>query len=75
MKLLNELYQMTIKLLFICEKILNKKDVFFLITKLQWMMLKPKILFYIENSEIGVTHAVVKFKSDGNIQDVMSFLI
>ena len=26
-----------------------------------------------ENSEIGVTHAVVKFKSDGNIQGVMSF--
>ena len=26
-----------------------------------------------ENDEIGVTHAVVKFKSDGNIQGVMSF--
>ena len=26
-----------------------------------------------ENDEIGVTHAIVKFKSDGNTQGVMSF--
>ena len=32
---------------------------------------KFRILY--ENDEIGVTHAVVKFKSDGNIQGVMSF--
>ena len=32
---------------------------------------KARVVY--ENDEVGVTHAVVKFKSDGNIQGVMSF--
>jgi len=53
-------------------KILYKKDV------LDWVAMDDivstnfRILY--ENDEIGVTHAVVKFKSDGNVQGVLSFL-
>jgi hypothetical protein len=53
-------------------KTLNKKDV------LDWVAMDDvvtenyRILY--ENDEIGVTHAVVKFKSDGNVQGVLSFL-
>ena len=53
-------------------KILNKKDI------LDWVAMNDivsnnyRILF--ENDEVGVTHAVVKFKSDGNVQGVLSFL-
>ena len=53
-------------------KILYKQDV------LDWVAMDDivstnfRILY--ENDEIGVTHAVVKFKSDGNVQGVLSFL-
>ena len=72
MDLLNELYHDDYEFtLHSAGKILNKKDV------LDWIAMDDvetknfRILY--ENSEIGVTHAVVKFKSDGNIQGVMSF--
>ena len=51
---------------------LNKKDV------LDWIAMDDvvtenyRILY--ENDEIGVTHAVVTFKSDGNVQGVLAFL-
>ena len=53
-------------------KILYKKDV------LDWVAIDDivttnyRILY--ENDEIGVAHGVVKFKSDGNVQGVLSFL-
>ena len=72
MDLLNELYHDDYEFtLHSAEKTLNKKDV------LDWIAMDDvetknfRILY--ENGEIGVTHAVVKFKSDGNIQGVMSF--
>ena len=53
-------------------KILYKKDV------LDWIAMDDIIstnywILY-ENDEIGVTHAIVNFKSDGNVQGVLSFL-
>lgn len=72
MDLLNELYHDDYEfILHSAGKILNKKDV------LDWIAMDDvetrnfRILY--ENNEIGVTHAVVKFKSDGNIQGVLSF--
>ena len=72
MDLLNELYHDDYEFtLHSAGKILNKKDV------LDWIAMDDvetrnfRILY--ENNEIGVTHAVVKFKSDGNIQGVLSF--
>ena len=53
-------------------KVLYKKDV------LDWVAMDDivstnfRILY--ENDEIGVTHAIAKFKSDGNVQGVLSFL-
>ena len=52
-------------------RILNKKDVIDWIAMDDVVTKNFRILY--ENDEIGVTHAVVKFKSDGNIQGVMSF--
>ena len=73
MDLLNELYHDDYEFtLHSAGKILNKKDV------LDWIAMDDvetrnfRILY--ENNEIGVTHAVVKFKSDGNIQGVLSFM-
>ena len=72
MDLLNELYHDDYEFtLHSAGKILNKKDV------LDWIAMDDvetrnfRILY--ENNEIGVTHAVVKFKCDGNIQGVLSF--
>ena len=72
MDLLNELYHDDYEFtLHSAGKILNKKDV------IDWIAMDDvetrnfRILY--ENNEIGVTHAVVKFKSDGNIQGVLSF--
>ena len=50
---------------------LNKKDVIDWIAMDDVVTKNFRILY--ENDEIGVTHAVVKFKSDENIQGVMSF--
>ena len=53
-------------------KILYKKDVLDWITMDDIISTNYRILY--ENDEIGVTHAIVKFKSDGNVQGVLSFL-
>ena len=53
-------------------KILNKKDVLDWIAMDDIISTNYRILY--ENDEIGVTHAVVEFKSDGNVQGVLSFL-
>ena len=53
-------------------KILNKKDVLDWIAMDDIISTNYRILY--ENDEIGVTHAIVKFKSDGNVQGVLSFL-
>ena len=50
---------------------LNKKDVIDWIAMDDVVTKNFRILY--ENNEIGVTHAVVRFKSDGNVQGVMSF--
>ena len=52
-------------------KTLGKKDVIDWIAMDDVVTKNFRILY--QNDEIGVTHAVVKFKSDGNIQGVMSF--
>ena len=52
-------------------KILYKQDVLDWVATDDIVATNNRILY--ENDEIGVTHAVVKFKSDGNIQGVMSF--
>ena len=54
-------------------KILYKKDVLDWIAMDDIVATNFRILY--ENDEIGVTGATVKFKSDGNIQGVLSFLI
>ena len=53
-------------------KILYKKDVLDWIATEDIISTNYRILY--ENDEIGVTHAIVKFKSDGNVQGVLSFL-
>ena len=53
-------------------KILYKKDVLGWIAMDDIISTNYRILY--ENDEIGVTHAIVKFKSDGNVQGVLSFL-
>ena len=53
-------------------KILYKKDVLDWIAMDDIISTNYRILY--ENDEIGVTHAIVKFKSDGNVQGVLSFL-
>ena len=53
-------------------KILYKKDVLDWVAMDDIVSTNYRILY--ENNEIGVTHAVVKFKSDGNVQGVLSFL-
>ena len=52
-------------------KILYKQDVLDWVAMDDIISTNYRILY--ENDEIGVTHAVVKFKSDGNIQGVLSF--
>ena len=53
-------------------KILYKKDVLDWVSMDDIISTNYRILY--ENDEIGVTHAIVKFKSDGNVQGVLSFL-
>ena len=53
-------------------KILKKQDVLDWIATDDIVTTNYRILY--ENDEIGVTHAVVRFKSDGNVQGVLSFL-
>ena len=53
-------------------KILYKKDVLDWIAMDDIISTNYRILY--ENDEIGVTHAIVKFKSDGIVQGVLSFL-
>ena len=53
-------------------KILYKKDVLDWVAMDDIISTNYRILY--ENDEIGVTHAIVRFKSDGNVQGVLSFL-
>ncbi|MEC7981297.1 MAG: nuclear transport factor 2 family protein [Candidatus Neomarinimicrobiota bacterium] len=53
-------------------KILSKQDVIDWVASDDIMTSNNRILY--ENDEIGVNHAVVTFKSDGNVQGVLAFL-
>ena len=71
---LNEIYHDDYEfILHSAGRTLNKKDVIDWIAMDDVVTKNFRILY--ENDEIGVTHAVVKFKSDGNIQGVMSFFV
>lgn len=73
MSALNEIYHDDYEFtLHSAGKILYKKDVLDWIAMDDILSTNYRILY--ENDEIGVTHAVVKFKSDGNVQGVLSFL-
>ena len=73
MTTLNEIYHDDYEFtLHSAGKILFKKDVLDWIAMDDIISTNYRILY--ENDEIGVTHVVVKFKSDGNIQGVLSFL-
>ena len=52
-------------------KILNKQDVLDWVAMDDIVATNNRILY--ENDEIGVNHAVVTFKSDGNVQGVLAF--
>ena len=72
MNSLNEIYHDDYEFrLHSAGRTLNKKDVIDWIAMDDVVTKNFRILY--ENDKIGVTHAVVKFKSDGNIQGVMSF--
>ena len=53
-------------------KILYKQDVIDWVASDDIVTTNNRILY--ENDEIGVNHAVVTFKSDGNVQAVLAFL-
>ena len=73
MTALNEIYHDDYEFtLHSAGKILFKKDVLDWVAMDDIVSTNYRILY--ENDEIGVTHAVVKFKSDGNVQGVLSFL-
>ena len=73
MTALNEIYHDDYEFtLHSAGKILYKKDVLDWVAMDDIVSTNYRILY--ENNEIGVIHAVVKFKSDGNVQGVLSFL-
>ena len=73
MTALNEIYHDDYEFtLHSAGKILYKKDVLDWVAMDDIVSTNYRILY--ENNEIGVTHTVVKFKSDGNVQGVLSFL-
>ena len=53
-------------------KILSKQDVIDWVASGDVVTSNNRILY--ENDEVGVNHAVVTFKSDGNVQGVLAFL-
>ena len=53
-------------------KILSKQDVIDWVASGDVVTRNNRILY--ENDEVGVNHAVVTFKSDGNVQGVLAFL-
>ena len=53
-------------------KILYKQDVLDWVASDDIVTTNNRILY--ENDEIGVNHAIVTFKSDGNVQGVLAFL-
>ena len=53
-------------------KILSKQDVIDWAARGDVVTSNNRILY--ENDEVGVNHAVVTFKSDGNVQGVLAFL-
>ena len=53
-------------------KVLSKQDVIDWVASDDIVTSNNRILY--ENDEIGVNHAVVTFKSDGNVQGVLAFL-
>ena len=53
-------------------RVLSKQDVIDWVASDDIVTSNNRILY--ENDEIGVNHAVVTFKSDGNVQGVLAFL-
>ena len=53
-------------------KILYKQDIIDWVASDDIITTNNRILY--ENNEIGVNHAVVTFKSDGNVQGILAFL-
>ena len=51
---------------------LSKQDVIDWVASDDIVTTNNRILY--ENNEVGVNHAVVTFKSDGNVQGVLAFL-
>ena len=68
-ELLHDDYEFT---LHSAGRTLNKQDVIDWVASDDIVTTNNRILY--ENDEIGVNHAVVTFKSDGNVQGVLAFL-
>ena len=72
MTALNEIYHDDYEFtLHSAGKILYKQDVLDWVATDDIVATNNRILY--ENDEIGVNHAVVTFKSDGNVQGVLAF--
>ena len=72
MTALNEIYHDDYEFtLHSAGKILYKQDVLDWVAMDDIVATNNRILY--ENDEIGVNHAVVTFKSDGNVQGVLAF--
>lgn len=68
-ELLHDDYEFT---LHSAGRTLSKQDVIDWVASDDIVTTNNRILY--ENDEIGVNHAVVTFKSDGNVQGVLAFL-
>jgi len=68
-ELLHDDYEFT---LHSAGRTLNKQDVIDWVASDDIVTTNNRILY--ENNEVGVNHAVVTFKSDGNVQGVLAFL-
>ena len=68
-ELLHDDYEFT---LHSAGRTLNKQDVIDWVASDDIVTTNNRILY--ENDEVGVNHAVVTFKSDGNVQGVLAFL-
>ena len=68
-ELLHDDYEFT---LHSAGRTLSKQDVIDWVASDDIVTTNNRILY--ENNEVGVNHAVVAFKSDGNVQGVLAFL-
>tara|TARA_B100001142_G_scaffold86072_1_gene87516 strand:- start:781 stop:1104 length:324 start_codon:yes stop_codon:yes gene_type:complete len=68
-ELLHDDYEFT---LHSAGRTLSKQDVIDWVASDDIVTTNNRILY--ENNEVGVNHAVVTFKSDGNVQGVLAFL-